>query len=78
MPGGGTIASGPSSVQWHPPAGAEQPIPDTGACTVSPASPLLTVSMIRVKCVLVLAYATIFLTATALSNTWSVATHYIM
>ena len=33
--------------------------------------------MIRVKCVLVLAYATIFLTATALSNTWSVASHYI-
>ena len=34
--------------------------------------------MIRVKCVLVLAYATIFLTATALSNTWSVASHYII
>ena len=45
---------------------------------MSPASPLLTVSMIRVKCVLVLAYATIFLTATALSNTWSVASHYII
>ena len=61
-----------------PASRSRAPIPDTGACTVIPASPLPTVSMIRLKCVLVLAYATIFLTATALSNTWSVARHYII